>query len=306
MAVPSLDRIMHDFEYHSPETLEEACKLLKKYNGRARILAGGTDLIPSMYHQELTPEHVINIKRIPHLNDITYDRSKGLTLGTLVKFNDIISSQTVQKHYPVLVEVSKQIASHQIRNLATVGGNLCNAAPSADSAPILIALDSYVMITGPEGKVHTLPLELFFTGPGETALALDEVMTQINIPPVKKRTGMTYIKHTTRKALEIAVVGVAALIQLDKNANKCISSRIVIAACAPTPLRVPEAEEILVGKKIDEQDIETSAQIASGAVRPITDVRAGAIYRRDMVKVQCKRALKEALLRAYNSSEIKA
>jgi carbon-monoxide dehydrogenase medium subunit len=295
---------MFDFEYHSPGTLEEASRLLKEHDGRALLLAGGTDLLPNIYNQKLSPEHVINIKRIPLLNSITCDESQSLALGTLVKFNEIIYSKTVQENFPVLAEVSKGIASHQIRNLATIGGNLCNAAPSADSAPILVALDSSLTITGPGGKVRSLPLEQFFTGPGETELAPAEILTQIRIPPLKKYTGMIYIKYSTRRALEIAVVGVAALIQLEKDTDKCCAARIVIAACAPTPLRVYEAEEILTGKKISDRDLDASSQAAGRAVKPITDVRAGDTYRREMVRVQCKRALKEALSRAQSGKAV--
>jgi len=293
---------MKDFEYHSPGTLEEACQLLKKYDGQARVLAGGTDLIPNMYHHEIAPEHVINIKGIPGLNFIANEESKGLVLGSLVNFNEIIYSPIIEKHYPILKEVSEKIATHQIRNLATIGGNLCNAAPSADSAPILIALDSAVTLIGPGGKERALLLEKFFSGVGETALAPGEILTQIHIPLLKPHTGISYIKQTTRQALEIAVVGVAALIQLEKETEKCSSVRLVIGACAPAPLRVPAAEEILVGKKIADQEIEAAAQAASEAVKPITDVRASELYRKEMVEVQCKRALTEAMSRVQSSS----
>jgi len=293
---------MKDFEYHSPRTLEEACQLLKKYDGKARVLAGGTDLIPGMYRREIAPEQVINLKGIPGLNFIALEESKGLFLGSLVNFNEIIYSPIIEKHYPILKEVSRKIASHQIRNLATIGGNLCNAAPSADSAPVLIALDSAVTLIGPGSKERTLPLEKFFTGPGETALAPGEILVQIHIPLPKPRTGISYIKQMTRRALEIAVVGVTALVQLEKKTEKCSSIRLVIGACAPTPLRVPAAEEILIGKKITDQDIEAAAQAASEAVKPITDVRASKLYRKEMVKVQCKRALEEANSRAQASS----
>jgi carbon-monoxide dehydrogenase medium subunit len=292
---------MKDFEYHSPGTLEEACQLLKKYDGQARVLAGGTDLIPNMYHHEIAPEHVINIKGIPGLNFIANEESKGLVLGSLVNFNEIIYSPIIEKHYPILKEVSEKIATHQIRNLATIGGNLCNAAPSADAAPILIALDSTVNLIGPGGKERTLLLEKFFSGPGETALAPGEILTQIHIPLLKPRTGISYLKQTTRQALEIAVVGVAALCRLEKESEKCSSVRLVIGACAPTPLRISAAEEILVGKKIADQDIEAAAQAASEAVEPITDVRASEVYRKEMVRVQCERALAEAMSRAKSN-----
>jgi CO/xanthine dehydrogenase FAD-binding subunit len=293
---------MKDFEYHSPGTLEEACQLLKKYDSKARVLAGGTDLIPGMYRREIAPEQVINLKGIPGLNFIALEESKGLFLGSLVNFNEIIYSPIIEKHYPILKEASGKIASHQIRNLATIGGNLCNAAPSADSAPVLIALDSAVTLIGPGSKERTLPLEKFFTGPGETALAPGEILIQIHIPLPKPRTGISYIKQTARRALEIAVAGVAALVQLEKKTEKCSSARLVIGACAPTPLRVPAAEEMLIGKKITDQDIEAAAQAASEAVKPITDVRASDLYRKEMVGVQCKRALKEAISQAQSSS----
>lgn len=293
---------MKDFEYHSPGTLEEACQLLKKYDGKARVLAGGTDLIPGMYRREIAPEQVINLKAIPGLNFIALEESKGLFLGSLVNFNEIIYSPIIAKHYSILKEVSGRIASHQIRNLATIGGNLCNAAPSADSAPVLIALDSAVTLVGPGSKERTLPLEKFFTGPGETVLAHGEILIQIHIPLPKLRTGISYIKQTTRQALEIAIVGVAALVQLEKKTEKCSSIRLVIGACAPTPLRVSAAEEILIGKKIADLDIEAAAQAAGEAVKPITDVRASERYRKEMVKVQCKRALEEAISRAQSSS----
>jgi carbon-monoxide dehydrogenase medium subunit len=288
---------MKDFEYHSPPSLQEACELLKKYGGKARVLAGGTDLLYDLYHREIAPNHVINIKRIPDLNNIDYDKSKGLILGPLVNFNELIYSEIVKKHYPILAEVSKRIASHQIRNLATIGGNLCNAASSADSSPILMALDSEVTITGSTGNKQTLPLEKFFTGSRETVLKAGEILTQIHIPPIKERSGMFYKKYIIRQSLEIAVVGVAAFIQLEKGSEKCSSARIVIGACAPTPLRVFKAEKILVGKKISADDIEAAAKAASAAAKPISDVRASDSYRKEMVKVQCRRVIKEALAR---------
>ena len=296
---------MKDFEYHSPASLTEAAELLKKHSG-ARILAGGTDLIPQMYDGKISPEHIINIKKIPELSEISYDDSNGLTLGSLVKFNEIIYSDTVSTNYPILCEVSKKIASHQIRNLATVGGNLCNAAPSADSAPILIALDSTVTIVGPGTTKHKLPLEKFFTGPGTTVLETGEILTNIEVPQIKPKTGMAYIKHTTRKALEIAVVGVAGLIQLEKDTDKCTSARIVVAACAPTPLRVQKAEELLIGKKLAMKDFKAAAALTAETVSPISDVRASDLYRREMVLVQTKRVLEEANSRAYSNSDMES
>lgn len=297
---------MHEFEYHSPGTLAEACQLLKKYNDSARVLAGGTDLLPKMYQKQLEPAHIVNIKKIPGLDKIVFNEKKGLTLGSLVKFNDLIYSEIVQENYPILVEVSKILASHQIRNLATIGGNLCNAAPSADSAPILIAMDSTLTITSPKNKTRTLSLEQFFTGPGTTALKPGELLNRIQIPPIKPNTGIAYIKHTTRKALEIAVVGVAGLLQLDKGSDKCTDAKVVVAACAPTPIRIPAAEELLIGKNVTDRNLNAAADAAASVVKPISDVRGSEDYRREMVKIQCKRVLEGAHSRAKKSKRIKS
>lgn len=292
---------MRDFEYHSPSTIADACKLLDKFKDTARVLAGGTDLIPNMHNGKYAPEHVINVKGIPGLNEITHDKKNGLILGALVKLNDLIYSDIIRTNYPILGEVAFVMASHQVRNLATVGGNLCNAAPSADTAPILIALDSSATLVGPGGK-RTLPLEEFFTGPGTTALNQGEILTRIQIPPISPRTGAAYIKQATRKTLEVAVVGIAAVIQLQEGSEICKSARVVVAACAPTPLRVVEAEKLLLNKKLTAHDFELASAAAAEAVSPITDVRASDTYRRDMVIVQCKRVLEQAISRVYSNT----
>jgi CO/xanthine dehydrogenase FAD-binding subunit len=293
---------MRYFEYHSPNTITDASELLNTYKDKARVLAGGTDLIPNMHAGKYAPEHIVNIKSIPGLNKITHDTKTGLTLGPLVKLNELIYSDVLRDNYPILCEVAQLMASHQVRNLATVGGNLCNAAPSADTAPILIALDSTITIMGSGGD-RCLALEEFFSGPGSTALEYGELLTKIQVPPIPPRTGLAYIKHGTRKALEIAVVGVAALIQLEDKSEVCKSARVVVAACAPTPLRVPSAEKLLIGKKLSDRDFELASNAASEAVSPITDVRACDTYRREMVKVQCKRALELAGSRVYSTTK---
>ena len=292
-----------EFEYHSPETLAEACELLKKHKASVRMLAGGTDLIPKMVQGQLAPKHVVNVKRITELNKISFKKSTGLTLGSLVRFNDLIYSDIIKDNYPILVEVSKKVATHQVRNLATIGGNLCNAAPSADSAPILIALDSKVTIVGPGGKKRVMSLSDFFVGPGKTALEPGEILTQITIPPIKPNSGMAYYKHSIRNALEIAIVGVAVLVQIDSNSDQCIDARVVIAACSPTPLRVPTAEQKLIDEilSVGCKPFLAAADQAGKAVKPISDIRASEGYRREMVNVQCKRVLDEAFLRAQTS-----
>jgi carbon-monoxide dehydrogenase medium subunit len=293
---------MKEFKYHSPETVVEVCELLNKYKGSAQVLAGGTDLIPKMYHRMLAPIHVINLKKVSDvdLKAISYDQKSALNLGTLVRFNDMIYSEEIKESHPILIEISKDIASHQVRNLATIGGNLCNAAPSADSAPVLIALDSQVTLQGPNECKRTMMLEKFFTGPGNTALMDGEILTQIKVPAIKDRTGIAYIKHTTRRALEIAIVGVAGLLQLEPGSDTCISARIVVGAAAPTPLRVKDAEEQLLGVKVNERTLEAASEKVASAVKPISDVRGNEDYRKDMARVLSKRVLEQALERAKN------
>jgi carbon-monoxide dehydrogenase medium subunit len=289
---------MKNFEYYSPTTLSEACEILNKYKKSAQALAGGTDLIPKIYHHQLAPEHIINLKKIPELNRITFDPSTGLELGSLVRFNDIIYSDIIQENYPILVEISKRVASHQIRNLATVGGNLCNAAPSADSAPILIALGSKVVISGSNKKNRELELERFFQGPGQTAIDYGEILTRIKVPIIQPRTGMDYIKHTMRQALEIAIVGIAGLVQLDKDFTSCENIRVIIGACSPTPIRVRTIEKDLVGKKLSDRLLKKAAKHAADAVKPISDVRGSEEYRREMAEVLTRRVLDSAIKRA--------
>jgi len=282
--------LLNDIEYHEPQTLDEAISLRSQLGPDALIYAGGTDIIPKIRYGRITPAHLVNIKRISGLDRIGYEN--GLHIGALATFNDICSHDAVRQHYPVLVEVFGDIASHQVRNLATIGGNICNAAPSADSAPILMTMDARVEISGIEGK-RTMLLEEFFRGPGEVDLEHGDILTGIIVPTPAARTGYAYIKHTVRKSLDIAIVGVAVAVTLD-DAGMCSDARVVIGASAPVPLRINKAEEALMGTSLNENDVKQAGQLAVGAVRPIDDVRRSAAYRRDMADVILARAVKKA------------
>ena len=281
---------LNDIEYHEPETLEEAISLLSHLGPDALIYAGGTDIIPKIRYGRISPAHLVNIKHIPGLDRIGYEN--GLRLGALATFNGICSHDAVKQHYPVLVEVFGDIASHQVRNLATIGGNICNAAPSADSAPILMAMDATVEMLG-AGGTRTMKLEEFFRGPGEVDLHHSDILTGIIVPTPAVRTGYAYIKHTVRKALDIAIVGVAVGITLDRDIT-CTGARVVIGASAPVPLRIREAEEVLVGTLLDENVVKRAGQLAAEAVRPIDDVRGSAAYRKEMADVILRRSVNEA------------
>jgi carbon-monoxide dehydrogenase medium subunit len=283
---------VRQFEYHQPGTLEEASGLLARLGAGAMVYAGGTDIIPRMRLKKLSPGHLVNIKRIPGLKGIDFD-GKTLIIGALARLNDIIFSPVVAEHLPVLAGVCRGMASHQVRNLATLGGNLCNAAPSADAPPILIALGARVHIFSPSGK-RELSLEEFFRGPGSVALAPGELLTHILVdrPPAEVRCA--YYKHEIREALEIAITGVAVALTMGPDGT-CRDARVVVAACAPTPLRARGAEGALRGTRLTKEDIRRAGEAAAGEISPIDDVRGSARYRREMTEVSLARAVGRAL-----------
>ncbi|HEV8107047.1 MAG TPA: xanthine dehydrogenase family protein subunit M [Burkholderiales bacterium] len=276
------------FEYFEPATLAEASALLARYGGRAQPLAGGTDLLVELKEQLRRADCVVNIKKIPGLGALSFDPQAGLRIGALVTAREIEVSSTTIKHYPSLVQAVRELGSIQVRNRATIIGNVCRASPSADTLPPLIADGAVVSIHGGQGT-RSVPLEDFFTGPGKTVLKSDELVTEIAVPAPAPRTGKIYIKHGRRKAMELATVGVAVTLTLEDEI------RIVLGAVAPTPIRAKKAEVLLSGRKIDAALIERAAQSALEESRPISNVRANAAYRREMVGVLTRRALQRAL-----------
>ena len=282
---------MKPFEYFAPRTLPEAIETLARYNGDARALAGGTDLLVHMKEGHAAPKAVVNIKRIPELRGIAI-RHQALTLsiGALTTAEDIRLSPIVRERVPALADAAATIASVQIRNLATVGGNLCNASPSADLAPILIALDAAVRVAGPGGE-RRMSLDEFFTGPGTTRLMPGELMISIEVP--MPAAPALYLKHAPRAAMDIAVVGVGLSVKTRHGA--CVDARIVLGAVAPTPLRARRAEAELIGEPFAAGRIQRAAMIAAGEARPIDDVRGSAWHRRHMVEVLTRRGLAQLL-----------
>jgi carbon-monoxide dehydrogenase medium subunit len=279
---------MRRFEYFEPASLPEAVALLARYQGRAQPLAGGTDLLVELKEQLRHADCVINIKKIPGIDGLSFDPREGLRIGALVTSREIEVSPVAQKHYLSLVQAARELGSIQVRNRATIIGNVCRASPSADTLPPLIADGAEIRIHGSAGE-RTLLLEDFFTGPGKTVLKPDELVTGMRVPAPAPRTGKVYIKHGRRKAMELATVGVA--VTLTENSDV----RIVLGAVAPTPIRAKKAEALLRGRKIDGQLIERAAQAALEESRPISNVRASAEYRRDMVGVLTRRAIEHAL-----------
>jgi CO/xanthine dehydrogenase FAD-binding subunit len=283
------------FEYHTPASVGEALDLTAKYGSMGRYIAGGTDLLIAMKKREAGPEHLISLSGLASLKGITSD-DKGVHIGALTTLAEIERSDIIRKQYLPLRDAVDVMASIQVRNLATIGGNLCSAIPSADTAPPLIALNASVRLVGPEGE-RTVPVEAFFTGPKESVRKTQEILAEIAIPKPAPASSGCYLKLMRRHAMDLALVGVAAWLKIDSHTKVCKEARIALGAVAPTPIRVPEAEAQLVSKAVSETVATEAARIAGMQCRPITDIRASLDYRCSMVRVFTRRAVMEAFKR---------
>jgi carbon-monoxide dehydrogenase medium subunit len=285
-------RRLPKFNYLAPATLDEALSLLARYKGKARVIAGGTDLVPKLKRREIgAPEHVIDLKAVPGLDNIEYDAA-GLSLGALVTIGAVETSAIIGEKFGVLAQAARSMASPQVRNRGTIAGNICNAVPSADSAPPLLTLGAKLKLISQKGE-RIVGIEDFFTGPNQTTLSNDEILEEIHIPHPPPNSQGIYLKLTPRRAMDLAIVGVAAVVTAQDGVCKDI--RIALGAVAPTPVRAKKAEAVLKGQKFDDNLIEKAARTAAGEARPIDDHRASAEYRRDMVEVLVKRAIKQAI-----------
>ena len=278
-----------------PGSVDECLAVLAKRGPEAKLVAGGTDLLPQLKSGLLHPAWVIDISRLSELSTIALDAGGGLRLGAAVTARQIERHPGLRAAYPALAESAALVGSIQVRNLATVGGNVCNAAPSADMAPPLVALDAEVVIAGPRGR-RRVSLATFFEGVHRTALAPDELLVEFVVAAPGPRSGGSYLRHTPRRELDIAVVGVASQITLTNGV--CAKARIALAAVAPTPVRATAAERALEGQPLTPERIEQAATIAVEAARPISDQRGSAEFRAHLVRVLTKRTLTSALARA--------
>jgi CO/xanthine dehydrogenase FAD-binding subunit len=272
--------------YHRPATVQEACRILAA-EPRAAVLAGGTDLMVHLAQswRGKRPPAVVNVKRIPGLDTLQVT-DRTLRLGALATLSALMEHPVIRAEYPVLPFAARYMGSPAIRNLATVGGNLCNGSPAADLPPVLLALDAQVGIAGPEGE-RRLPLAGFFRGPGQTALRPGELLVWIEVPRRRPPRPVRYERLDVRRAMDIAIAGAAVSVGHGE-------ARVALCAVAPTPLRVAEAEAVLAAEGLTGAAIEHAAALAMAAARPISDVRASAEYRRQMVGVLVRRGL-EAL-----------
>jgi aerobic carbon-monoxide dehydrogenase medium subunit len=280
------------FQYIAPKTLDEACSLLSMHQGAARAMAGGTDLVPQMKERMVVPLYVVGLKSIPGLDYVKHEKHEGLKIGGLATLTQVAEASVVKERFALLSEAIMQMASVQVRNIGTVAGNLCNAAPSADSAPSLIVTGAKVSIADAVGTRRSMAVEDFFVGPGETALEVGEILAEVQVPDLPPKSGAVYLKLSQRRMMDLAIVGVACLLTLDGQACKDI--KIALGAVAPTPIRAREAENAVKGKTLGDDLLEKAAQAAMAASKPITDIRSSAEYRQKMVGLLTKRAVQQA------------
>ena len=281
------------FDYLEPENIKEALALLSQYHGKSKIMAGGTDLMLQVRYKQIRPEYVIDVTRIPGLDYITFDDQQGLRLGALTTIRDLETSVELQKKYPIISQAASQLGSVAIRNVATVGGNLCNALPSAETSQALVALSAQVRIIGPGGE-RTVPLEGFFTGVGKTLLQPDELLLEILVPRLGLHASGIYIKHSPRGPIDLAIVNITVLMTMEPDRKICRDAKIVLGAVAPTPLRARKAEDMLKGERVTGALIERAAQAAMDEARPRKgSIRGSFEYKKEIVRVLTGRALKE-------------
>ncbi len=281
------------FDFYQPSTLQEASRLLKDNGPGGRFLAGGTDLVIAMKEKGLLPKYIVDLKRVPGLAGIRENGDDSITLGALTTMYAIETSALIKRKFPFLAQSAAEVGSIQIRNRATIGGNMANATPSADTAPALIALNATAKIASAGGE-RTISLEEFFKGPGQNAMNADEILTEITIPKTPANLVGEYIKFSPREMMDLAYVGVAVAYNLSANDKKCAGVRIVLGAVAPTPIRAKRAEAALEGQILSEALAEKVGQVAAEEAKPISDVRSSADYRRAMVGTMTKRALLNA------------
>ncbi len=290
---------MSRFEYHQPESLPDAVALAARFGEEASFLAGGTDLMVQIERGRVAPRHIIGLHRVPSLAGI--EANGGIVLGAGVTHRAIERARALGGALRCLVEGAEVIGGHQVRNVATVGGNLANASPAADLVPCLLALDGTVRLVGPGGE-RELPLERFLLGPNRTARRPDELLTRVSLPAPPAHSSSAFLKAGRRRAMEISVVCVAARLTLDASRERCLEARIALGAVAPTTIRAREAERALEGRPVGGEAFERAAAAAQEACRPIDDVRASAAFRRHLVGVLVRRALDRCVERARRAT----
>jgi carbon-monoxide dehydrogenase medium subunit len=284
--------LTQEFDYHRPADLAEAFELLAEYGDSAKVIAGGTDVVPQLKYEKIAPNHLVTLMKISGLSDIKVDND-GLNIGACARLRDVKQAARGPR-YAALHDALRSIGKVQVMNMGTLGGNLCTASPAADSVPPLLVLNGRVTLAGPDGS-RTLGIEDFITGPYTAAMAAAEIMTEIHIPPGQDHQGSAFLK-IARVSADISKLSCAVALQ--RNADRCVSCRIALGAVAPIPLRIKEAEKLLGGKKMDATLLDEAAASVSAGIRPINDVRSTETYRRQVAAVIFKDVFNMAWQRA--------
>jgi aerobic carbon-monoxide dehydrogenase medium subunit len=282
------------FEIYQPASIEEAREIHAHYGPGGYFLAGGTDLVIAIKEKGLAPRYVVDLKRIPSISGICENPADGsLVIGALTTMRELETSRVINKRFPFLSQSAAEVGSIQIRNRATIGGNIANATPSADVVPALLVLKAQVKIFSANGE-NQVPLESVFLAPGKTIMTPGDILTEIIIPPAPANLRGEYIKFSPREMMDLAYVGVAVAIVIEGNDKVCREAQIALGAVSPVPMRARKAEAVLIDHVINEEIAQRAGEIASAECSPISDVRASAEYRRHMVRVNTKRAILNA------------
>jgi carbon-monoxide dehydrogenase medium subunit len=291
------DRFVKDFEFQTATTVDEAVSLLAAKGERARVLTGGTDLIVQLREGLREADLVVDVKKIPELMELTFSPGQGLRLGAAVPCYRIYNDAALAAAYPALIDAARIIGGWQIQSRASIGGNLCNSSPAADSIPSLIAYDVTCHLAGPEGR-RSVQASEFCTAPGRNVLRRGEILTFLEFPAVATHSSSAYMRFIPRNEMDIAVVGAASWVQLDAGGKSIEKARVSLAAVAPTPLFLAEASAWLAGKPATAETFSQAAQMASAAARPISDKRGTSEYRKHLAGVLTARTLALAVDRA--------
>lgn len=288
---------MKDFEYAAASTVDEAVSLLAARGPKAKILAGGTDILVQLREGMREADLVLDVKKIPELMEYSFSPKTGLKLGAGTPCYKIYGDEKIAKAYPALADSARIIGGWQIQSRASIGGNLCNSSPAADSIPSLIALDAVCQIAGPSGR-RSVPVAEFCTAPGKNVLGRGEFLISLDFAPPAAHAGSRYLRFVPRNEMDIAVVGVGAWVRLNAKGDTIEAARIGLAAVAPTPLAATEAGDWLAGKPATPETFAEAGKLARKLAKPISDMRGPAEYRVHLVGVMTERALAGAVERA--------
>jgi xanthine dehydrogenase FAD-binding subunit len=291
---------LKDFFYAAPTSLAEASKLLAGAGGRAKILAGGTDIIVQLREGLRDADLVVDVKKIPELTELSFSPAKGLRLGASVPCYRIYEDAAVAKAYPALADAARIVGGWQIQSRASVGGNLCNASPAGDTIPALIANGVTCIVAGPSGQ-RDVRAEEFCTGPGKNVLQPGELLVTLVFPPPTAKSSSSYERFIPRNEMDIAVVGAGSWVKLSADGSKIEQARVGLCAVAPTPKFAAEASQWLAGQPVTEATFAQAGELAKKVATPITDMRGPAEYRTHLVGVLVKRTLTKAVERARNA-----